>query len=137
MLTEREVTNTLNAYPDFLLQANGGDDDGQLYSLLRRDDINDDHADYKAKLVSRPLKLENALALKSILQMHHIKDISGTLAVKLEASDNLNAWVTLTSLRGKPWKYYRLTYLFDNLSATDRFTGTLLVTEERRTNKLR
>ena len=41
------------------------------------------------------------------------------------------------SLRTKPWKYYRFRYNFSGLLATDRFAGTVLITQERRTNKLR
>jgi hypothetical protein len=89
------------------------------------------------------MKLENALALKSIMQVRHITDFSDAAGIALEiyASNNLktaqNTWVKLGSLRGKPWKYYRFRYDFTNLIATDRFAGSILVTQERRTDKLR
>jgi hypothetical protein len=43
----------------------------------------------------------------------------------------------VTSLTGVPWKYYRFKIVLSNMKATDRFSGTVLVTQERRTNKLR
>jgi hypothetical protein len=45
--------------------------------------------------------------------------------------------VELHSPRGIPWKYYRLEYDFSDLTATDRFDGSVIVTQVRRNNKLR
>jgi hypothetical protein len=65
----------------------------------------------------------------------------GTLALHIYASNNLDntpdSWVELHSLRGTPWKYYKFKFNFANMKATDRFAGTMLITQERRTNKLR
>lgn len=130
------ITNVVNYYPDYLMQ----DSSSHVHSLLQRPDINDDATtNYTGHIVTRPLKLENALALKSIKQVRHIHDMntSASLVLSIFASNNLKNWVELSSLRGTPWKYYRLKYDFDHLKATDRFSGTVVVTEERRTNKLR
>lgn len=145
---------TINHYPDTLLQ----DDDGKVYSLLSRPDVAHDNNTYNATLVTRPLKLENALALKSILQVRHITAFhpytvsvegEGTVGVdsvdiihpsltfKVYASNNLTSWVQLRSLRGTPWKYYRFVYTFTDLRADDHFAGSVLITQERRTNRLR
>ena len=127
------VTNVVNDYPDYLLQSGT-----QVFSLLHRPDINsDDGSTYSAYMLTRPLKLGDSLALKSIMRMKNIKDMSGTMSVSIEGSDDLNNWRTLMSLRTKPWKYYRFRYNFSGLLATDRFAGTVLITQERRTNKLR
>jgi hypothetical protein len=128
------VTSVVNDYPDYLLQQNKA-----VLSLMTRPDINADaKKDYAATLITRPLKLENALALKSIMQIRHIcTPGAATLTLRISASNNLTSWVDLHSLRGTPWKYYRLQYDFRNLSATDRFAGTVLVTQERRSLKLR
>ena len=87
------------------------------------------------------MKLENALALKTIHQIVHIKQMEGNLALRIFASNNLetaaNSWVELHSLMGTAWKYYKLQYDFTNLKATDRFAGTVVVTQEVRTNKIR
>lgn len=127
------VSNVVNSYPDYLLQAGT-----QVYSLMNRPNINADNATYQAMMTSRPMKLENGLALKSIMRMRNIKDMDGTLTVTIKASNELaGPWTTLTSLRGRPWKYYKFRYDFAGLKATDRFAGTVIVTQERRTNKLR
>jgi hypothetical protein len=83
------------------------------------------------------MKLENALALKSIMQIRHIMQMQGAMSLHIFASNNLDNWAELHSLRGTPWKYYCFQYDFSNLKATDRFAGTMLITQERRTNKLR
>lgn len=126
------VTNTVNNYPDFLLQT-----DDKVYSLLARPDINEDENTYTARLISRPMKLENALAMKSIMQVRHIADMEGTMTLRVFASNNLTSWIELHSLRGMPWKYYRFRYDFTGLKATDRFAGTVVVTQDRRANKMR
>ncbi|MBR1448812.1 MAG: hypothetical protein IJ588_08740 [Prevotella sp.] len=129
----------VNFYPDTLVQRGT-----TVYTLLQRPDANDDKNHYDAQIKTRPLKLENALALKSILQMKHIYSFvenddeeQPSLSLAIEASNDLRHWVMLNSLRGMPWKYYRFTYIFAGLHATDTFSGTVLITQERRTNKLR
>lgn len=139
------IEHVVNNYPDYLLQ----DHNHKVYSLLRRPNINSDTGTYAATLKSRPLKLEDALALKSLMQLRHIYDFHAVvpgasapgLSLRIFASNTLQRpaenWPELHSLRGIPWKYYRLEYSFSNLSATDTFAGTMLITQERRTNKLR
>ena len=134
------ITNIVNYYPDFLLQ----DTSHKVYTLTGRYDINsaEEQANsYSATMLTRPMKLENGLALKKLIQMVHIKDMEGTLTIRLFASNTLKQdishWVELNSLLGTPWKYYRILYSFTGLKATDRFAGTMLVTKEERTNKLR
>ena len=129
----------VNYYPDTLIQRGTA-----IYTLLKRPDANDDDTAYDGKIQTRPLKLENALALKTILQMKHICSFAENeegeqpaLTLGIEASNDLRNWVVLNSLRGKPWKYYRFTYTFSRLHATDSFSGTVLITQERRTEKLR
>lgn len=134
-------TVAVNDYPDTLLQAGTN-----IYSLMERQDINHDGTTsgqtftpnrYNATLRTRPMKLENGLALKTIIQIMHIKNIDGSLSFSMEGSNDLVHWCPLTSVRSIPWKYYRFEYSFSNLKAVDTFSGTVLITEERRTNKLR
>lgn len=127
------IRNVVNNYPDYLLQ----DMYGKVYSLMGRYDINDDDAEYFANILTRPMKLENSLVLKSIRQVRHITDMEGTMKLRIFASNNLRQWAELTSLRGTPWKYFRFRYDFSGLKATDRFAGSIIVTQERRTDKLR
>lgn len=127
------IAYTINDYPDYLLQQNK-----TVYSLMLRPDINDDaNTDYAGTLISRPMKLENGLALKSIMQIRHILQMNGTLALRLYASNNLSNWAELHSLGGMPWKYYRFRYDFTNMKAVDRFAGSVIISHERRTDKLR
>lgn len=124
--------NVTNAYPDNLVQWGGN-----VYTLLYRPNINADQNTYSSTIVSRPMKLENSLTLKTIMQLKNIKQIQGNLTLTIEASNDIEHWVEITSLTGTPWKFYRFTYEFSNLKATDTFSGTILITQERRTNKLR
>lgn len=138
------VTNVVNNYPDYLLQAGG-----TVYSLLERPDINQDGTTsggtftpytYSAQMKTRALKLGGGMTLKSIMRMKNVFEIhtGGTLSVQVWAKNDLNdAWAQLTHLRGVPHKYYQLRFTFTGLHATDRFAGTVLITQERRTNKLR
>ena len=128
------ITKVINNYPDYILESGSS-----LYSLKNRNSVNADSAAYSAKMLTRPMKLENALALKSIMEIRNMGHFSTNIGIKLEiyASNNLKDWVKLTSLRGTPWLYYRFLYTFTNLFATDRFAGAVLVTQERRTDKLR
>lgn len=130
---DNAIAYTINDYPDYLLQQNK-----TVYSLMLRPDINDDaNTDYAGTLISRPMKLENGLALKSIMQIRHILQMNGSLALRLYASNNLNAWAELNSLGGTPWKYFRFRYDFTNMKAVDRFAGSVIISHERRTDKLR
>ena len=152
----------VNNYPDYLIQRYS---DGKVFSLLERPDINTDYSDgqnykqYSANMLTRPMKLENAMALKTIMQVRHISQFSpyeitaseevdgetqtttteykAAITFRMFASNNLEDWVELSSLRGVPWKFYRFRLDFENLIATDRFAGTMLITQERRTDKLR
>lgn len=133
------ITNIVDNYPDYLLQSGTS-----VFSLLDRPNINSTEESantYTATMITRPMKLENALALKSIMQVKHIHDMQGSLTLRIFASNKLSQsdsdWVELFSLRGVPWKYYKFRYDFTGLKATDRFAGTMLITQERRTDKLR
>lgn len=140
-----EVRHVVNNYPDYLIQELGTAHTGGTYkrfmfSLLNRENPNKDNTIYTASLKSRPLKLENAMALKSILDIRHIYDFKAEasgLTFKIFASNNLKNWVEVKSLGGTPWKYYRFEYTFNNLRASDTFAGSVLITQERRTTRLR
>ena len=132
-------------YPDTLLQSASGNQStpSSIYSLLERVDQNAEvtagHEEYEASITTRPMKFGNALTLKSIRQIKHLMDMktSAQMSVTLWASNDCRQWVQLQSLRGKPWKFYRLKYSFSHLVATDRFIGTVFVTQESRNDKLR
>lgn len=141
--------NVVNNYPDSLIQI--GTD---VYSLTGRPDINEDGTTtvvnnenvftpntYSASLVTRAMKFGNGIALKNIMRMKQVMQLhgeNGALSVRILAKNELSdVWHELSHLRGTPWKYYQLRYTFTDLLATDRFGGTMLITQTRRTNKLR
>jgi hypothetical protein len=133
------IDSVVNFYPDYLLQ----DTQKKVFSLTNRVDINEDENVYTASFLTRPMKLENAFALKTISEVVHAHAIQDNdcLRLRIFASNNLkqnaDSWVEIHSLLGNPWKFYRLRYDFSNLRATDRFAGSVLVTQEIRTDKLR
>ena len=122
-------------YPDTLLQ----DNEGYVSTLLGRLDQNDDNMYYSAYITTRPMKFGNALTLKSIREMKHLAMMGSQaeVQVRVYASNDCRQWVEVKSLRGKPWKYYRLRYYFSRILPTDRFIGTVFRVKETRDNKLR
>jgi hypothetical protein len=138
-LVPNVIDSVVNFYPDYLPQ----DTQKKVFSLTNRVDINEDENVYTASFLTRPMKLENAFALKTISEVVHAHAIQDNdcLRLRIFASNNLkqnaDSWVEIHSLLGNPWKFYRLRYDFSNLRATDRFAGSVLVTQEIRTDKLR
>lgn len=147
-LGNKLIGNVINDYPDNMLQtvtyfdAPASDipdyrETSELLSLIDRPLDHNDTGTYAATIYTRPMKFENALALKSIRQIRNVSDMEGSVTYRLFASNDLKNWVGLRTLRGMPWKYYKMRFDFSGLKATDRFAGTVVVTQERRTNKLR
>ena len=126
------ISNVVADYPDYLLQS-----EQNIYSLMGRDNINEDNRTYAGQIITRPMKLENAFALKKLIQVRHVSQMEGSMTLHIFASNNLNHWGELHSLLGTPWKYYKFQYDFENLKATDRFAGSVIITQESRENKLR
>ena len=126
------VDNVVNDYPDYLLSVRT-----TYWSLLDRPNINDDTGSYSGLMITRPMKLENGLAMKTIMDLKNLRQMQGTLKMRIFASNNLDNWFEVTSLGGVPWKYYRFRFDLSGMKATDRFAGTVLITQERRTDKLR
>lgn len=135
MTDEVAWQHEVSDYPDTLLQ----NVDGEVYSLLGKPDQNDDTTQYEAYVTTRPMKFGNALTLKSVRQMKHLKDMAkrADFAVELWAGNDCRQWVRLHSLQGQAWRYFRVKYKMKKLAATDRFIGTVFVTQEREEEKLR
>jgi hypothetical protein len=125
------IENVVNNYPDYLLQSGS-----TLFSLTGRQNINLDTSTYSGLIITRPMKLENGLALKSLMQVRHILQMKGRMTLRIYVSNNLNHWAEVHSLRGTPWKYYRFRFDFSDMKATDRFAGSMVITQERRTDIL-
>lgn len=136
---ERYWQRAVNDYPDTLLQ----DGDGKVYTLLNRDNINDEaqseEGKYNCAIVSRPMKWENSTALKTLMQIKTICMLGheGSVKIYLYASADCKNWVGVTSLRGRGFKYWKFKILLTALTAVDTFSGMLIHTQERYTNKMR
>jgi hypothetical protein len=132
-----KFNNAANSYPDTLLVA----ENNFVFSLMEiAAEAADEEVHYAATLKTRPIKFGDGMVLKSVREMKLLRDMnaSATIAVKIEASNDLkNNWNDLKSLRGVPYKYFRLTFTFNHMKATDRFAGLAAIVQYRRTNKLR
>lgn len=128
------VTHVLD-YPDSIVQTTSG----KLYSLYGKEDINELNAQRMGFAITRPLKCGHALSLKTIMQVKNLwTKVSGASSVqyKIYGSNDNITYYQLKSRFGKPYKYYRMA-LFVNMLPKESISGTVLVIEERRTNKLR
>lgn len=124
---------SVSDYPDTLIQTQ----DSCIFSLLKRPQQEDDENTYSGIMETRPMKFGDGMSLKSIMQLKNVYQMEGDVSLRIYASNDMNNWRELHSLRNSPWKYYKFRFDFDNMKATDRFAGTQLVFQERRTNKLR
>lgn len=129
----RKYKAVVNDYPDNLLQ----DGDNIVWSLLNKADVNDDTTLYQGSIVSRPVKFSNAQALKTLIQIKHVRDLSGSMTLRIFVSNDLKHWGEIKSLRGMGWKYFKFRIDFKDLKATDSYSGMLCLEQPRRTNKLR
>lgn len=121
-------------YPDTLLQS-GSD----AFTMYWEDSINEDGTTYTGSFVTRPMKFEQAMALKSIRDLKHIMDINDDASIVLTilASNDCKNWQVLESIKGRGFKYYKFKYEFTNLKAYDAFCGTILYYTTRETDRLR
>jgi hypothetical protein len=140
-MLQDNYTNVVNNYPDTLVQyqLNGT---WHTFSLLQKpDEQSDDKYTYSGQIETRPMKFGNILTLKSIRHIRHLYVMNSNAEVSLTvtaSNDGVN-WTNpaLTSLRGKPWKLYKFRIVFNMMKATDRYAGTVVWTQERRTEKPR
>ena len=96
------------------------------YSLINRDEINLDSRRYKGFIISRPIKVEDATALKSLATHRFLFDIeSNDISVRVYGSDDLKAWSRFRSFSGRGFKYYKYHIIFNNLISTDTFSGLI------------
>lgn len=127
---EGTAVNVVNSYPDTLIQVEGVSK-GQVLSLIQRPTAEEDENEYTGHLVTKPLKLGSLVMMKSIRQMRHLFT-GGDLSLTLEGSDDILSWRTLTSTRGKGWKFYRIRLDWDGAEAIDRISSTVIQTQSRR-----
>lgn len=123
-----------NDYPDNLIQ----DISGYVYSLTGKPDINDDEKKYSGSFTTRPLKLGGSMTLKSLRAIKHLYDTDeGKVKLEVYGSNDCKNWVKLTSLGGKPWKYFTFKYTLTDFRACDSFAGSIVEVQSRREDKMR
>lgn len=134
------VTNVINNYPDYLLQS--GNEIYSLYGKPRDEDYPDRLC---AFLVTRPIKLSGPISKASVRELMNVgmwyEDIRlgpSVSVVKTEIflSDDLLIWNKADSRFGAAAKYCRLV-LYIKMLPTERLSGTIITTQERRTNNMR
>lgn len=130
----KPVLAVANDYPDNLIQ----EQDGSVYSLFTKPDINEDNKLYSGTFITRPLKFGSSITLKSLGEIQHLVDSDdGSLSLRIFASNSCREWCELHSLHGKPWAYYVFRYDFKDFKACDSFAGTLLSFLPRFTDRMR
>jgi hypothetical protein len=119
------------SWPSTLLQIGG-----KVYDFAN---TNDSDTFKKGLLLTRPITLDDPFALKKLhdLRLKYTKRSDETYCkVMLFASNDEEHWVELRSLRGRPWKYFRIGVI-TNMTDDDRLSGMVLRYEVVRNNKLR
>ena len=119
------ISNVINDYPDNIILGHDNDENYYAYSLIGRDNINDDSRRINSFIVSRPMKIGDQNSLKCPTMARLIGNFNDQAAIKLRflASDDLVNWVKMLSLRGRGFKYFKYNLIFENLLPTDTFSG--------------
>ena len=116
---------SVNNYPDTLLQ----DESGNIYTLYysKKDD---EIVSQMGFLMTRPLKLDDPMAVKTIRQLLHVG--TSDVKMKLYASDDLKNWYEKEGRFGYAAKYFSVA-AYTNMGGLDRYTGMVVETDLRRT----
>lgn len=117
------VTAAVQSYPDFLIQDNT--DGIRSFSAIPLP-TTDTNA-YSGSFTTRPLKFEGSLIRKSLQRIRHIFDsANGYIQLTIYASDDCRHWMRLTSLHGKPWKFFVFKYTFSGFLAIDAYSASVV-----------
>ena len=133
-----QMTNVVNNYPDYLLQA--GNTLYTLYGKQREEEVGSRQT---AFLLTRPMKLAGPVGKSSVRELMNVgmwdegtaQSPLSCVKTKLYLSDNLKDWYEATSRFGAAAKYFRLA-LFIKMLPTERLSGTIVCTQERRTDNM-
>ena len=130
----RAYNAIVSDYPDTLLQSAS-----DVYTMYGEPNINSDDHIYSGTFTTRPMKFEQAMALKSLRDLKHIKDMNADAEITLTilASNDCTSWQQLPSLKGRGFKYFKFKYEFENMKAADAFCGTVLYYTTRLTDRIR
>lgn len=119
------VANVVNDYPDNIILCHDTDENYYPYSLIDRENINDDPRRINSFIITRPMKIGDQNALKCPTMIRYIGKGNSQAAIRLRlfASDDLENWAKVISVRGRGFKYYKYNIIFENLLPTDSFSG--------------
>lgn len=93
----------------------------------------------KGIAITRPLAFGDPFSLKTLIDLRTLglrNDKNSNIKIAVFVSADRQNWSRLKSLRQRAFKYYRFVY-FSNLSDLDTLSGTRVLFETRRDNKLR
>lgn len=130
------LTNVVNNYPDYLLQG-ASNKVYSFYKKSREESINT--RDLYSFLLTRPMKLSGPVSKASLRQLKNVgiwDKTSSVVKTKLWLSDDLQTWYADESRFGAAAKYYRLA-IFIKMLPSERLSGTIITSQDRRTNNFR
>lgn len=125
------VNGFVNDYPDTLMRSGGG-----VWSLLKEHPLDGEASSGFA--MTRAMKLGNPAGMKKVRQLKNVASMTSSESYVKYAlwgsNDGLN-WYYVGSYTGG-FKYYRMG-LFTWLKPSESLLGTVMLTEEKRKDKLR
>ena len=131
------LDSPLNSYPECLVLGGRNEETQHVYNLSTVLDTTENQHTAKGILITRPFDLGMPDVYKSITRIKIRGDYEkGDVQYILQGSDNGRDFFTLTSLRGKSWKMFRLFILAD-LEPTERLSWIDMDFEPRYNNRLR
>lgn len=132
---KRPIT-AVNNYPDYIIE----DEEGCLYSLYRKKDEEDADTRQKGFLLTRPLKLSSAIAMKVIknemVYGQWTERYGSSVRISMMVSNDLHLWYPRTSVGGSSFKFVRLA-VYTNLLPSERLSSAVIVDDTRYEDKLR
>ncbi len=131
------LDSPLNSYPECLVLGGKQEEAQHVYNLSTVLDTTENQYAAKGILITRPFDLGMPDVYKSITRIKIRGDYEkGDIQYILQGSDNGRDFFTLTSLRGKSWKMFRIFILAD-LEPTERISWIDIDFEPRYNNRLR
>lgn len=129
---------TVNDYPDTIIETQGNQT-FKSFSLINRQNINDDERRIDGFIFSRPMKLGDSLALKTPTDIRLIENLNQNVGIRIRlfVSDDLMNWTRTNSYRGRGYKYFKYNLIFEKMLATDTISGIVSRWQFRYGNKLR
>ena len=123
------LTTVVEGYPSSIIQVGT-----KLYTFDKI--VSDDKR--KGVAITRPMAFGDPFVMKMLIDLKTIGQLSTGSYCKIGVfvSNDKNRWYRLGSLRKRPFKYYRFVY-FSEMGDLDTLSGTRVIYDLRRANKLR